>query len=318
MIKVSMIVPVYNVEIYLRKCLDSLVNQSFKDMEIIVVNDGSTDSSNEIIQEYAHQYHNIKVIQKTNGGLSSARNLGVKISQGEYIGFVDSDDYIEEKMIEVMYNKAISKDFDLVMCDFNEIHDDSILPYTCHLSEDLFSKDDIKKHMVDYYPSAWNKLYKRWIFDVVQFKEGIWFEDVEMGYRMLPYLNRIGVLHEHFYNYLIRKGSITSTVDLRIYHYIDNWNGIVNYYKQKKLYEKYHDELEYCYVRYLFATFIKTAAKYDKKEYNKAVQKAIEEVKIHFPDYKKNQYLIKKSLKNQYLIHFNTFLASIVYLKLNF
>ena len=116
--KVSVIVPVYNVEEYLERCLDSLVNQTLKDIEIIIVNDGSTDGSKEIIQKYLNKYKNIVYLEKENGGLSSARNYGIPYAKGEYIGFVDSDDYVEITMYENMYNKAIEEKSDMVECDF--------------------------------------------------------------------------------------------------------------------------------------------------------------------------------------------------------
>ena len=313
MIQVSVIVPVYNVEKYLRKCLDSLVCQTLKDIEIIVVNDGSKDHSKAIIEEYVNKYHHILSFKKENGGLSSARNFGIDHASGEYISFVDSDDYIAKDMLEKMYLKAKEHDFDLVMCDFSELHDDGIRRYSCHLDHDLYSKEEIQHHMVDYYPSAWNKLYKRILLEKVRFKEGVWFEDVEMGYRLLPFVNTIGVVREHFYNYLIRYGSITSTVDPRIYHYIENWNGILDFYKRHDFYDLYKEELEYCYVRYLFATFIKAAAKYNKNEFKKAVDQAILNVEKAFPDYRNNHYLNKKGWKNQYLKRFNRLFAFMIY-----
>ncbi len=314
MIKVSVIVPVYNVEKYLRKCLDSLVNQTLKDIEIIIVNDGSKDHSDIIIEEYSNKYSHITAFKKENGGLSSARNFGIERATGEYIAFVDSDDWVESEMYEKMYLKAKEHDFDLIMCDFKEIHENETKVYTCHLDHDLFTKEDIQKHMIDYYPSAWNKLYKRSLFKNLQFKEGVWFEDVEFGYRLLPYVHSIGIVNNPFYNYLIRKGSITSTVDPRIYHYIDNWNGILDFYKFHHLYERYENELEYSYVRYLYATFIKAAAKYDRNEYECAVKKAIDQVNQHFPNYKKNKYLKSNKLKNIYLRIFSPFIGNIVYI----
>ena len=171
--------------------------------------------------------------------------------------------------------------------------------------------------MISFYPSAWNKLYRRALFENLRFKEGIWFEDVELGYRMLPYVNSIGVVHQPFYRYLIRTNSISNSVDPRIYHCIDNWNGILAFYKEKHLYESYREELEYCYVRYLFATFIKAAAKYDRSEYRKAVVRAINEVNTHFPSYRSNRYLNKKSIKNLYLKCFGKSLSNIIYLNVH-
>ena len=124
--KVSVIVPVYNVEKYLAKCLDSLINQEFFNYEIIVVNDGSTDNSQEIIEEYAKRYDIIKDVFKKNGGLSSARNYGLEKASGKYITFVDSDDYVDENMYLKMYEKAKSGNFDIVTSDINYVYNDRV------------------------------------------------------------------------------------------------------------------------------------------------------------------------------------------------
>ena len=117
MIKVSVIVPVYNTEKYLAKCLDSLVNQTLKDIEIIVVNDGTKDNSEKIINKYLKKYSKIRYYKKENGGLSSARNYGIELANGEYVGFVDSDDYVKDGMFSKMYECAIKNNSDIVVCD---------------------------------------------------------------------------------------------------------------------------------------------------------------------------------------------------------
>ena len=126
MIKVSVIVPVYNVEEYLEKCLDTLVNQTLKEIEIIVINDGSPDNSQKIIDKYAKKYKTIKAYTKENGGLSDARNYGLTKANGEYIAFIDSDDYVSIDMYEKIYQKAKSGNFDMVVCDLNIIYDDKV------------------------------------------------------------------------------------------------------------------------------------------------------------------------------------------------
>ena len=117
--KISIIVPVYNVEKYIERCLKSLVNQTLQDIEIIIVNDGSQDKSEEIIEKYVKENHNkIKYYEKSNGGLSSARNYGIEYATGEYIAFLDSDDYVETNMYEEMYNLAKKENADMVECDY--------------------------------------------------------------------------------------------------------------------------------------------------------------------------------------------------------
>ncbi len=313
-IKVSIIVPVYNVEEYLARCLDSLVNQSLKDIEIIVVNDGSPDNSQKIIDDYCKKYKNVKSFIKENGGLSDARNFGIEKAQGEYIAFLDSDDYVTTDMYMEMYNKAISGDFDMVVCDLNYVYDDKIIKASCNVKKDT---NNIKDVMLNIYPAAWNKIFKRNLMDKgIRFKKGVWFEDVEFIYRLLPYINTIGVVHKTFNQYVQREGSITNTINKKLYHYIDNWNGIVEYYKKNNLYEDYKLELEYCYVRYIYATFIKQASKYNYKDYMDAVESAISNVRKNFPKYKKNKYFYK-SLKGIYMLMFNKQIAKIIYKKYN-
>lgn len=312
MIKVSVIVPVYNVEKYLEKCLDSLVNQTLKEIEIIIVNDGSPDNSHKIIDKYTKKYKNIKAYLKENGGLSDARNYGLKKASGEYIAFLDSDDFVKEDMYQKMYEKAKSGNFDMIVCDLNYIYENSSVIQRA-FSNIKHDTTNIKQAMINIYPAAWNKIFKRKLFEKgLEFKKGVWFEDVEFIYRLLPHIKSIGVVHEPFNQYLQREGSITKSIDKRIYHYIDNWNGIVEYYKTNQLYEKYCQELEYCYVRYIYATFIKQATKYQYEDFWEAVQKAIENVQKNFPRFRKNKYFYQ-SPKGIYLILFNKQIAKLVY-----
>ena len=308
--KVSVIVPVYNVEEYLEKCLDSLAHQTLKDMEVIIVNDGSPDNSQKIIDKYVKKYSNMHGYIKENGGLSDARNYGLKYVNGEYIAFLDSDDYVSLDMYEKMYEKAKENDYDLVLCDINYIYPDKVLRVNSGVNTDT---EDIKKTYLTIHPAAWNKIFKRDLFNnKIYFKRGVWFEDVEFIYRMLPYVKKIGVIHETYNQYIQREGSITNTINRKIYDYIDNMNGVVDYYKKNNLYQEYQKELEYAYVRYLYATFIKSVMKYNNSDYNEAVCKAIENVKKYFPHYRKNKYFYK-SLKGIYLVMFNKILAKILY-----
>ena len=312
--KVSVVVPVYNVDKYLERCLDSLVYQTLKDIEIVIVNDGSTDKSAEIIKKYVQSYPNkVFAFEKENGGLSDARNFGIKKCHGDYIGFVDSDDYVSLDMFKKLYEKAISKDFDITVCDVRLVWKNKSKEISSKVINDIFDKDDIKKQMIDIYPTAWNKLYKRNLFDSVLFKKGVWYEDVEFLYRLFPYINSIGTIHMPLINYVQRKGAISKTFDKRVFNYIDNWNGIIEYYKENNFFDEYYFELEYCYVRYLYATFIKRASYFtNKKDYYVAIDTAITNVKKYFPYYRKNKYFYK-SLKGFYLLIFNKFFGKILY-----
>lgn len=311
--KISIIVPVYNVEEYIEKCLNSLVNQTLKEIEIIVVNDGTKDNSQKIIDKFVKKYKNVFSYIKENEGLSVARNFGVKKAKGEYIAFLDSDDWVDLNTYEVMYNKAKTCNFDVVVCNLNYVYPNKIVPFSSGLNKDLLSKKEIHNNMNNIYPVAWNKIYKKDLLKKIEFKKGVYFEDVEFSYRLYPNLNNIGVVDNYFNQYLQRANNITNTFDKRLYDYIINWNSIIEYYKKNKIYKKYEKELEYSYVRYLYATFIKRAINFkDYEEYKKAVKEVINNVNEHFPNYCKNKYFYN-NLKGLYLICFNYKLAKIMY-----
>lgn len=207
--KVSVIVPVYNVEPYLDKCLNTLVNQTLKKIEIIIVNDGSKDNSEKIIEKYLKKYpEKIKYIKKANGGLSSARNEGLKYASGEYIGFVDSDDYVSLNTFNLMYKKAKEKNFDLVVCNLNYVYETKTKMVSAGLDKDLENEDEVKKNIVFLYPAVWNKLYKKEILDSLKFKEGIWYEDVEFNFRVYPRVKSIGYVDKPLIQYVQRESSI--------------------------------------------------------------------------------------------------------------
>ena len=315
--KVSVVVPVYNTQKYLEKCLDSLVYQTLDDIEIIVVNDESSDDSQKIIDRYVQAYPNkVKGFFKENSGVGDTRNFGIKKCTGEYIGFVDSDDYVNLDMYENMYKKAKEQDFDVVVCDIRYIFENSSKEVSSLVDKDIVNLDDMKKQMINFYPVVWNRIFKKELFDKgVMFKKGVWYEDVEFLYRIFPYIKSMGTIKKPFVNYAQRPGTITHTFDQRVYNYIDNFNGIVDFYKKNNFYDEYYSELEYSYVRYIYMTFIKRACNFEKKEYKRACALAKENVLEKFPNYKKNKYL--KGFSGFYLKHFNAFTQTLVYLYYN-
>ena len=307
MIKVSIIVPVYNVEKYLERCLNSLINQTLDNIEIIVVNDGTKDNSQLIIDKFVQMDSRVKSYIKLNGGLSDARNYGLKFAKGEYIGFVDSDDYVDFDMFRMLYEKAKEKEFDMVVCDLNYVFDDKIVFCSSKLNKDLYNKKQIKEKMVNIYPTAWNKIYKKKIIEKFEFTKGIWYEDVDFLYRILPKINLIGVVKEPLYQYVQREGAITSVFNEKLFDYIKIWDNIVKTYKKNNIYNEYKNELEYCYVKYLYATMIKGLIKSHNEEMLlKGIEQSIKKVNMKFPDYKKNKYINKISFKNLYLLLFET------------
>lgn len=311
--KLSVIVPCYNVEKYVAECVKSISKARIDDMEIILVNDGSTDDTLELLKTLKDKYGNIiKVVDKKNGGLSDARNVGIKHASGKYISFIDSDDTIEENLYKDLEKYIDKEEYDIITFGENRVFSDHTVQVLSGVDKPCTTKDEIKEIMPFIYPAACSKIYKKELFNIVQFKKGIWFEDVDFIYKLLPHINSITNLDGYYYNYYQREGSITYTYNSKLYDFIDNLNNIVKYYKDNNFYNDYYDELEYTYVRYLYATFIKRLAKMNnKEEFKKGVNRVIEEVNNTFPNYKKNKYL--KGKKGIYLKHFNKVLANAIY-----
>ena len=297
--KVSVIIPVYNVENYIEKCLESVINQTIDEIEIIVVNDGSTDLSKERINKYLNKYKDkIKYLEKENGGLSSARNYGMKFATGEYIAFLDGDDYIELDAYQKMYEKAKEENADMVECDF-------LWEYPKKVKRDVGEIYLSKKEMIEKARVvAWNKLIKREIIEKenLEFPEGLRYEDVEFFYKLVPYLNKVSFVKKCFVHYVQRKTSIANTQNVRTKEIFTVLDNVINYYKEKNIYEEYKIELEYIYTRYLLCSSLKRMCKIkNKSERKKALNETWENLNNKFPNWKKNNILKKFNLKNLYI-----------------
>jgi len=314
MVKVSVIVPVYNAEKHIENTIQSLLNQTLSDIEFIFVNDGSSDNSLSILNKHKGENpEKIIVIDQENKGPSGARNSGISAAKGEYIGFLDSDDFILNDMYENLYTKAVTEKFDVVECNFWYTDGNKNWHGVVDMDGDITSPLDKKKYMVRMFPVLWNKIYKREKITNIFFKEGVFAEDVEYLYRVLPVISTVGYVNKQEYYYYQRDNSESRNFDKRIYDYIANFNGLVKYYKDNNYYDYYRNELEFCYVRYLYATFIIRAVGFDKNEYQKALDLAIKNVHNNFPKYKKNKYFYR-SFKGIYLVLFNKWLGNILYL----
>lgn len=298
--KVSVIVPVYNVKKYLTKSLDSLVNQTLEDIEIIVVNDGSTDNSKKIIEVYKEKYQDkIKYLEKPNGGLSDARNFGIPHATGEYIAFLDSDDYVELDTYEKMYNKAKEENADMVECDFIWEY-----PNKTKIDTGIIYKN--KKEMLTYARVvAWNKLIKRDLLEKykIEFPKGLRYEDVEFFYKMVPYYNKVSFVKEPLIHYIQRESSISKVQNERTKEIFEVLDNVIEYYKNKNLYNEYKDELEYTYTRLLLCSSLFRMVKIkDKKVKRELLNTTWTNLRKKFPNWKKNKILKEnKSIKNLYM-----------------
>ena len=304
--KVSIIVPVYNVEKYIEKCLNSLVKQTMEDIEIIIVNDGSKDNSINVINKFIKQYpEKIQYLEKKNGGLSDARNYGLPYAKGEYIAFLDSDDYVEEDMYEKMYKLAKKENSDMVECDF-------IWEYPNKQKEDIGQIYTNKKQMLEKVRVvAWNKLIKTNIVieNKITFPKGYRYEDVEFTYKLVPYLNRVSFLKKPCVHYVQRENSISNLQNERTKEIFNVLDHVLDFYKKNNIYDEYKEELEYIYTRYLLCSSLLRIVKIEKKETREdLLNMTWENLNTRFPNWKKNKILVtNKSAKNLYMRTVNKF-----------
>ena len=291
--KLSIIVPVYGVEKYIDKCLNSLVKQSLKEIEIIVVNDGTKDNSQKIIDKYVKKYPDkIKSYIKENGGQGSARNYGLKKATGEYIGYVDSDDFVEKDMYKKLYNKAKKNNYDIVVCGNYNVSEDYqnknidafINNYNTDLENIFFGK-----------MAVWNKIYKRDILikNKLEFKEKVWYEDLAFTLKAIMNSNTFAFIDEPLYDYLIREGSTMNNSNVqRNLEILDAFNDILSYIKHNKK-EEYFDKVEFLAIDHIYISAIVRVlkAEADDKVKRETINKLIDYMNKNFPNYKNNKYI---------------------------
>lgn len=224
--KISVVVPIYNVEKYLERCINSIINQTYKNLEIILVDDGSTDNSGKIADKYKKIDSRIKVIHKTNGGLSDARNKGIRIASGKYISFIDSDDYIAEDMISYLYKLIKDNNSEISICNFQQfssieeindskdfnIDESNIYNYTGVEMLQILLKGNIS-----YGDYAWNKLYLLSLFNNIQYPIGKKMEDIGTTYKLYFNSKKVTIGTEKKYFYYKRNDSILGKNDIKVY-----------------------------------------------------------------------------------------------------
>lgn len=292
--KVSVIVPVYNSEKYLEKCLDSLVGQTLEDIEIIIVNDGSPDNSQAIIDDYAARYpEKIKSLCQENRGQSAARNNALVHATGDYVAFVDSDDYVELHALAHAYEYAVERELDIVCFDFWTVNGENV-EYCAHCSmED--SETDIKYLLNE--ASPWNKLISRKLFSDagVRFLENYIYEDLELIARLVLYTDKIGYLSEALYFYVIHEGST-----MRLKKYNPKMASI--YYVMGSLSKSFkgtkYDKcgvLEYMYIEHLLHQAVYRYLDYP--EGREDIKKIAGIMKNEYPGWRKNKYYKRCGIK---------------------
>ncbi len=232
---ISIIVPVYNTEKYLEKCIDSILNQTYVDFEIIIINDCSLGNADEIIKKYSDK--RIKYIKnKTNKGIGYNRNLGIKKSKGDYICFIDSDDYIREDFLELMYNKCISDKLDLCICDYNYVYDNGKIKEVILESFSNTNLDKTPKLLIDIPLGPCNKMYnKKMIIDNnLEFSENLKYEDVSFVASTLFYSKNIGKVDKALNYFSVHENSETTVRDDRVFDIFKQLDIVKNIFKYEK------------------------------------------------------------------------------------
>ncbi len=294
--KVSIIVPVYNVEVHLRKSLDSLINQNFTDYEIILINDGSTDNSPVILEEYAKKYpEKILVYHEKNSGQAVARNLGLSKARGDYIMFVDSDDYIDKNTLKVTYDKAQETMADIVCFGIYLVYDNEIKTKEFHK---LKIADDVRRYILTN-DGPCNKLIKTELIkkNNLYFPKLRAYEDIAVVPAYGIFAKKIVWVDECFYYYLMRTGStmkqtVYSDKLLEIFASMQN---LVNIFIENGWFKQYYYELEFLLIHHLLHGAGLRFIKFDNYEDN--LDKIIKMIKHTFPKWSKNIYYKKQTLK---------------------
>ena len=309
----SIVLPVFNVEKYLERCIKSILEGTYKDLELVIVNDGTKDDSENIIIRYLEKYNNITYIVKENGGLSHARNVGYTYAKGEYIAFFDSDDYIEKDMYEKLMAKVKDYNYDIVVCDLymeyeqtgKKIYVGSNVEKEYKDVEEYNNGISIRKEIMEkIYIAVHNKIYKKKLIEKtfengMPFVNGMYYEDIVYTYSILQNTRSISFVKEPLYYYVQRIGSISNNYDKKLYDIITSVEMLIENAVENNRFEDYKEILEYIGIRYMYGTFMKRIAKTKNKKiylegYNRVIQ---EDKKI----YEKYGILGKNKKKNSIL-----------------
>ncbi|MFR1065186.1 MAG: hypothetical protein DBY41_05425 [Clostridium sp.] len=300
--KISVIVPIYNVEQYLDKCVESLVNQTYKNLEIILVDDGTKDKSGEMADLWSIKDERIKVIHKENGGLSDARNAGMKIATGEYITFVDSDDWINYKMYAILINNLEKYNADISVCAVKKVYKEDVVNEKQVVNKEeicVFTSEEALENLLDegiLKQTVWNKLYKREVIDGIYFEFGKIHEDEFWTYQIFGKCEKIVYTVEQLYYYLQRSGSIMDKpFSMSRLDALEARNNRLNYIKQKfpKLEIKAKKSLFFSCL-YQYQLMLKCEKIVEQRKYEQVIKKYIEYV--NFNKDEKNILSLKENI----------------------
>ena len=314
-IKVSVIVPVYNVEQYLEECVDSLINQTLKDIEILLIDDGSTDSSGEICDRYAQEYENIRVIHKKNGGLGDARNVGLSKAMGKYVYFIDSDDYLEVNALEMLYKEAAKDNLDVILFSAESFSDEDDITFNPEEYKRTKYLNEVKKgdklfcelyHVKEYYASIPLRFYNREYFSKVDYKfPDIIHEDEFPAFLSLIEAKKAKCVEYKFYKRRFRKGSIMTSEKAykSAMGYLHTWKSFVEVCeKNESEYERIYWDFSQKYLKIIVNLYCKSFKPDEKKAFNLKRKNIKKTVKNNFKYLDKNiqLFLINPTVYEHY------------------
>ena len=300
---ISIIIPAYNAEKYIEKCIESLLTQTKKELEIIIVNDGSKDNTEDIIKKYDDK--RIVYFKNKNQGIGKTRNFGIKKSTGKYLMFVDSDDYLEKDACELLYNKAEKDDLDLVICDFYREYDNKLIEEKIIDFKNTSLKDK-PEILYKVNLSPWNKLYKSEMIknNNIYFDEEFKYEDTPFVFIALDKAKKIGKVNKCLNHYIVHENSETTIRDEKCFDIFEIINIVRDYFQDKEYAKESIDK----WTVWIITNFtIQQRVQEDKTLAMEFIDHAFEYLRINVPDYKNNKYyetrtLLKRTIEKNKLL----------------
>ena len=304
--KISLIIPVYNMEGFLDRCLKSVENQTYKDAEIIIVNDGSTDNSLEIIETYVARNKNFVCYTIENSGLGGARNFGLTKASGEYIVFLDSDDYISEDCLEKFLGAAEQNGSDIVVCNNYDVTEEGkiILLYQNKTKKQTTSLKESPEILLNRL-CAWGKMYRKEFFEDLSYVSREWYEDLRLTPKLYLKASKITFIDDVLFFYVQREGSImNNSKALRNLEIIDALEDLISYFKEKGVYEEFKDELEYLIIEHLSVSAVTRVAVSGAEEKNEVLKK-LQKYISQFKGLYNNKYISYLDFNKKLVLFFN-------------
>lgn len=303
--KASVIVPVYNVEAYLEKCVQSILRQTEQDFELLLVDDGSTDSSGQLCEELAKKDSRIRVIHQENQGLGGARNTGIREAKGDWLLLVDSDDWIEPEILEKSLEAGLREEADMVVFPFRSVDEEgrelAVFRENVPLDRALSLKE--RKDILLTAPVAWNKLYRTAFFREtgLAYPSRVWYEDIRTTPKLMALARRMVFISDIGYNYLQRQGSIMNSGKVaRNVEIIEAFDDILPWFREHGLFAEYRQELEYLAVFHAYLTASVRVILADRK--SPLLARLAAYLQEQFPTWRKNAYLPRLGAKRRLLV----------------